>query len=160
MMFKTLFITTFFLLFVNLSVTLKLTNLIPGSSNNSSENSKSTNSSDDSVIDEVSSQFSKLKSQTLNCFGIPVGLFANVVEKLFTQTTKAEDVRYYFYSRDLSGNVTVHSDDDFKINDLPYKSNRKTVIITHGFMSSGTVDWVQEMKDAFLKLVRSDIIIF
>ncbi|OXU17064.1 hypothetical protein TSAR_006674 [Trichomalopsis sarcophagae] len=160
MMFKSLFITTFLLLLVNTSVTFEITDLIPESNNQSSETSKGTNpSNDNSTFDEISSQFSKLKSKTLNCFGIPVALFANVVEKLFTQETKAEDVRYYFYSRDISGNVTVRNDVDFDINDLPYKSNRKTVIITHGFMSSGTIDWVQEMKDAFLKLEDVNIIV-
>ena len=95
----------------------------------------------------------KRKPGTLNCLGIPSTIFANAVEHLFTDTTKAQDVRFYFYSRDQAENITIHANDKFKLTNINYKTNRDTVVIVHGFMSSGQEDWVRAMKDAFLELV-------
>lgn len=92
----------------------------------------------------------------LNCLGIPVDLFAGVIEKVFTQTTNAEDVRFHFYSRDQTEPVTIlaktNSLDLKKIN---FSTRRQTVVISHGFMSSGTVDWVKNMTKAFLQMVST-----
>lgn len=90
---------------------------------------------------------------TLNCFGLQIQLFADAVEKMFMQETKAKDVRFYFASRRQPDYVTVLVDEDFSLRETDFDITRPTVVITHGFMSSGQESWLKEMKDAFLKLV-------
>lgn len=111
-------------------------------------------------LDKVEHFVSKAVSSNgtiLNCFGLPIGIFSSAIERIFTQTTKAEDVRFYFYTPNPPVNVTVHADDDFQLKDLSFQQNLTTVVISHGFLSHGKEDWIMQMKDAFLKLVRNII---
>ncbi|KAJ8666918.1 hypothetical protein QAD02_008580 [Eretmocerus hayati] len=94
----------------------------------------------------------------LNCLGIPVTVFANVVERVLTQETNANDVRFYFYSRSQLNGSTVHAGEDFQLKDIDFQIQRNTVFIVHGFWSSGQVDWVQAMKDAFLKMEDMNVV--
>ncbi|XP_031783896.1 pancreatic triacylglycerol lipase [Nasonia vitripennis] len=96
---------------------------------------------------------------TLNCFGLPIKLFADAVKKMFMQETKAKDVRFYFASRSQPDYVTVLVDDDFSLRETDFDITRPTVVITHGFMSSGKESWLKEMKDAFLKLDDVNVIV-
>lgn len=112
----------------------------------------------DNELDKVRNFVSKAASSNgtiLNCFGIPNNVFARVIEAMLTERTKAEDVRFYLYTPDQPVNVTVHADDDFHLKDLNFQEELKTVVISHGFMTSGRDEWVIRMKDAFLKLVRN-----
>lgn len=90
---------------------------------------------------------------SLNCFGLPIAAFANVVEKIFTQSTKAQDVRFYFATQ-TKPEFTTALVDNFTIQDTNFDVRRPTVVISHGFMASGRDRWMKEMKDAFLQLVN------
>ena len=90
---------------------------------------------------------------TLNCFGLPINLFAKAVEQMFSQTTKAKHVRFYFASQKQPEYVTVRIGENFTLEGTDYDITRTTVVLVHGFMSSGRESWLKEMKNAFLKLV-------
>lgn len=104
----------------------------------------------------ISGALSK-KNNSLNCLGLRIGFVINIVERAFKQT-QAEDVRFYFYSRDQPVRVRVHVKDDFNLDAIHFRIDRKTIIICHGFMSNGQEQWVTDMKDAFLKLVSQIIV--
>ncbi|XP_058794380.1 uncharacterized protein LOC131666051 [Phymastichus coffea] len=97
---------------------------------------------------------------TLNCFGLPVRLFDQIFEKIFTQTTTAEDVRFYFYSRNRVIPVTVLAKSRyFDLSDINFSTKRQTIIISHGFMSSGKEEWIRNMTRAFLQLDDFNVIV-
>ena len=90
---------------------------------------------------------------SLNCLGLSIKVFANAIEKILTDTTKAQDVRFYFATRNSTDYATVTLGQNFTLNGTDFDIERNTVVIVHGFMSRGTEDWVMNMKDALLKYV-------
>jgi hypothetical protein len=142
-----------FKLIIIINLTIFLINRIQSSVLNSALNLvKSVTPSIDLQMNVDPFSFLKMNN-TLNCFGIPINTIADSIELIFTHKTKAEDVRFYFYSRYQRQNVTVHATEDFNITNINFQVDRKTVFIIHGFLSSGQETWMQEMKNAFLKLV-------
>lgn len=89
----------------------------------------------------------------LNCFGLPIAFVDKALELIFMQTTIAEDVKFSFSTRKLSDSVVVRLQDEFTLNDIDFDVRRPTVLMVHGFMSSGKESWLSDMKNAFLDLV-------
>ncbi|KAJ8666851.1 hypothetical protein QAD02_008513 [Eretmocerus hayati] len=96
---------------------------------------------------------------TLNCFGLPVLEFTKILENIFTQKTEARDVKFYFSNAARTGNVTVRLDQPFDLQNIDFDVSRPTVVLVHGFMSSGQEKWIKDLKDAFLQLGNINVIV-
>ena len=111
----------------------------------------------DSIINgsevEATSITFQLNNVTLNCLGLPIKLYANEIDSLLVDKTKAEDVRFYFSSRSKPDFVTVYLGDKFSLKGTDYDISRDTVLMVHGFLNSGEAEWLRDMKNAYLKYV-------
>ncbi|OXU17332.1 hypothetical protein TSAR_015634 [Trichomalopsis sarcophagae] len=95
-------------------------------------------------------------SAKLNCLGLPTKLFANTI---YSSDTEAEDVRFYFFSQKTPGYSGIKIEDDFTLEHVDYSVYRDTIVLVHGFMSSGKEQWLVDMKDAFLKYDDVNVIV-
>lgn len=94
------------------------------------------------------------KDETLNCFGIPNKMFADKMEAHLTDVTNAEDVRFYFATRQNTTYNTVRViNNEFSLKNTNYNISRKTVVLVHGWRSSGQADWLRDMMNATLRYV-------
>lgn len=128
------------------------------------------NSADNGIGREIPSSISNTISEVaatgavflrdnveLNCLGLPTKLFAKTVDSMMSDTTKAEDVRFYFSSQDKPGYSSIKIEDDFTLDGTNFFIYRDTIVLVHGFMSSGREQWLWDMKDALLKYVCPNI---
>lgn len=102
----------------------------------------------------------KRNNDSLNCFGLSIKVIDKALEKIFMQTTKAKDVRFYFSTRRSPNVITYHAEEDFTLDKIDFDVTRPTIVVVHGFMSSGKEAWTNIMKNAFLNLVSLKIFFF
>lgn len=132
-------------------------------SDDSSENGKSLVESEiePSVIDlrnftftlqNSSSSDLRSKSKQVDCFGLGT-TFAKALEWLFMNEDQKKSpllAHFYMVTRKQSKRVHVYIGDQFGLEWTDFDIRRKTVVIVHGFLSSGNEEWVHEMEKAVL----------
>lgn len=69
--------------------------------------------------------------------------------------THALDVKFFLSSRIQPRRVQVVLGEQFGLEWTDFRIERRTVIIVHGFLSHGEVEWVKDMEKAFLEWVSN-----
>ncbi|KAJ8676697.1 hypothetical protein QAD02_012484 [Eretmocerus hayati] len=88
-----------------------------------------------------------------DCFGLGSEHAREFESWLKGNKNSSSDVKVKFFinSRSLSHRVKVNDVSDIQSAKVDFKADRDTFVIVHGYLSSGEVDWVIEMEEAFLK---------
>ncbi|XP_012282290.1 pancreatic triacylglycerol lipase [Orussus abietinus] len=60
------------------------------------------------------------------------------------------DVKFYFTSRNHRFRVEIMVGRQFGLEWVDFKIERRTVVITHGFLSHGNESWIRDLADAFI----------
>lgn len=87
-----------------------------------------------------------------DCLGLG-STISGQVEAFFKKDangTKAQDVHFYLYSRKKSQKSEISIGKQFGLEWTDFEVRRNTVVIVHGFLSTGNDTWIEEMAKAFL----------
>lgn len=114
------------------------------------------------TLDDDDGQFIKLNTtnklrigNVLDCFGIGTK-FAGVLDwflKTDANGTDALKVKFYAVSRNKQERMTIYHGEQFTKDELDFNIERRTILIVHGFLSSGEEKWIYDMTNALLKWV-------
>ncbi|KPJ13766.1 Pancreatic triacylglycerol lipase [Papilio machaon] len=89
------------------------------------------------------------ESEEVDCFGL--GSFASQLINMRPDTSENINTHFYFSSRQNPNRVQVFPGDQFGLEWVDFKPNRRTIMIVHGFMSHSNASWVTAMTNAFLQ---------
>ncbi|KAJ8733859.1 hypothetical protein PYW07_014410 [Mythimna separata] len=95
----------------------------------------------------------------VDCFGL--GSLSRQVMSIFNMkpdSSSSVNTHFYFSSRNMSTRVQVFPGEQFGLEWVDFKPNRKTVMIVHGFMSHSNASWVNDMTRAFLAWADVNVI--
>ena len=95
------------------------------------------------------------KGESLDCFGLGSN-FANALDWFLRSDangTNALKVKFHMISRNNPDRVTVMHGDDIPLDKLDVDPSRRTMVVTHGFLSNGDEKWIEDMTKALLKWV-------
>lgn len=98
-----------------------------------------------SVVEDPDSRFS------CSNIGRKLTKMTNKIRKANQRTTL--DLKIYSTSRKQSQRVMLRIDDKSFLDKIEFDIRRKTVLVTHGFLSDGTTQWIEDMEKALLKWV-------
>ncbi|XP_011146751.1 pancreatic triacylglycerol lipase isoform X2 [Harpegnathos saltator] len=93
------------------------------------------------------------QSKLMDCLGLGENI-AKVLEQHFMSEPNgsyALDVRFFMSTRKQPRRVEVVLGEQFGLQWTDFKIERRTMIIVHGFLSSGGVDWVKNMEKTCLE---------
>ncbi|XP_030029758.1 lipase member I isoform X2 [Manduca sexta] len=89
----------------------------------------------------------------VDCFGFGPTM-TQIIEKFFNMKPDSSEIvntQFYFSSRNQRQRVQVFAGDQFGLEWVDYKPERKTIMIVHGYMSYSNASWVNDMTRAFLE---------
>ncbi|XP_063223149.1 pancreatic triacylglycerol lipase-like [Bacillus rossius redtenbacheri] len=97
--------------------------------------------------------------EPLGCFSMAAPWWS--LSRLVPAPQSPEQVRtrFYLYTRTQPRRYEIQTRPDVTVEKPYYNSNRKTVVITHGYMSGGNERWLENMKTALLHKVDANVII-
>ncbi|XP_073946865.1 pancreatic triacylglycerol lipase-like [Choristoneura fumiferana] len=89
---------------------------------------------------------------SVDCFGL--GSLTKQLSWLFNMRPDSSDAvntHFFFYSRQQPYRCQVLPGQQFGLEWVDFKPNRRTIMIVHGFMSHSNASWVHDMALSFLK---------
>ncbi|XP_049887143.1 pancreatic triacylglycerol lipase-like [Pectinophora gossypiella] len=98
--------------------------------------------------------------EIVDCFGLG-SLAPQIMWMLNMKPDSPEKVNthFYFSSRLQPNRVQVYPGDQFGLEWVDFKPERKTIMIVHGFMSHSNASWVTDMTRAFLSWGDVNVIV-
>ncbi|XP_075978903.1 pancreatic lipase-related protein 2-like [Anticarsia gemmatalis] len=100
--------------------------------------------------------------QLVQCYGKNVE-FVKFMSNIFSfdmkpASSEAINTTFIFSSR-TKKDIQVAPGSQFSLQSIDFDARRKTVVIVHGFMSHGNVDWVKNLAHSYLQLEDVNVIV-
>lgn len=93
------------------------------------------------------------KTVHLNC--------ANLIAKLLSSSDESGSyVKFFVLTRGHPKKVQTYTGNQFGLEWTDFRMSRMTVVITHGFLSKESEQWVQDLENAFLDWVSGLVFIY
>ncbi|XP_043289188.1 phospholipase A1-like [Venturia canescens] len=99
-----------------------------------------------------------MTSEHVDCSEVK-SMLGRAVKWILDTSKKVPRVRFFLSSRIQPTPVEVYEGQEFRLDPTDFRSDRRTVLITHGFKSSGFKGWVQRMRSALLSWADVNVIV-